>query len=151
MRLGVGDCRSRAQDAEVAHLATSGSDGQPHIVPVTFAFVGEQVVTAVDQKPKSTTSLRRLRNIGENAQVCVLWDHYDDDWSRLWWVRADGRAGVARLGSPSWREAVDALRAKYRQYVEDPPRGPAVVIDVESWSGWAHGSPRTYPTANTEP
>jgi len=123
----------------VARLATTGADGQPHIVPVTFALVGDQVLTAVDQKPKSTTSLRRLRNIGDNPRVAMLWDHYDDDWSRLWWVRGDGSARVVDPGSVPWTMAVEGLRAKYRQYVQDPPRGPAIVIRVGSWSGWAYG------------
>jgi PPOX class probable F420-dependent enzyme len=142
MRLEVDHCQARARDAEVARLATSGLDGRPHLVPVTFAFVGEQVVSAVDQKPKSTTSLRRLRNIGENPRVCLLWDRYDDDWTQLWWVRGDGRARVCAPGSQPWAEAVEALRARYRQYLRDPPRGPAIVVDVESWSGWSHGPHR---------
>lgn len=139
MRLAAHDCRARARHARVARLATVGPDARPHLVPVTFAFVGEQVVTAVDQKPKSTTSLRRLRNIGDNPRVCLLWDRYDDDWTRLWWVRGDGRAQVARPGSDAWAQAVEALRARYRQYRLEVPRGPAVIVDVEAWSGWAHG------------
>jgi len=140
MRLAVDDCRARARAVRVARLATAGSDGRPHIVPVTFAMTGERVVTAVDQKPKDTTSLRRLRNIRANPRVSVLWDQYDDDWARLWWVRGDGRAHVVDPDTEPWARAVEALRARYPQYVDDPPRGPAVVVDVESWSGWAYAS-----------
>lgn len=138
MRLAVDDCRARAEASEVARLATAGADRQPHVVPVTFAFLGDGVVTAVDQKPKSTTRLRRLRNIGDNARVSVLWDRYDDDWSRLWWVRCDGHARVVEPGSAPWTDAVAALRAKYPQYAQDPPQGPAILIEVVSWSGWAY-------------
>ena len=106
---------------------------------MTFALLGDQVVKAVDQKPKSTTSLRRLRNIGDNPRVAVLWDRYDDDWSRLWWVRGNGRARVVEPGSEPWTTALEALRAKYSQYAQDPPRGPAILIEVGSWSGWAYG------------
>src|SRR5262245_19695190 len=139
MRLAADECTALARAAEVGRLATAGGDGQPYIVPVTFALVGNRVVSAVDQKPKSTTSLRRLRNIDENPRVSLLWDRYDDDWSRLWWVRGDGLAQVVEPGSDSWAEAVGALRGKYRQYLDDPRRGPATLVEVASWSGWAYG------------
>ena len=95
MRLDQKACRDRMTAARVGYLATSGADRQPHIVPVTFAVVEDRVVTSVDQKPKSTTALRRLSNIAENPSVAVLCDHYDEDWRRLWWVRADGTAETA--------------------------------------------------------
>ncbi len=123
--------------ARVACLATAGSDQQPHIVPVTFALDERRLVTAIDQKPKSTTRLRRLSNIAENPLVAVLCDRYDEDWTRLWWVRADGRADVAEAGEA--REAgLASLLAKYQQYRDDPPRGPVVIITVESWTGWSY-------------
>jgi len=55
---------------------------------------GDTFYTAVDQKPKSGTMLKRLRNVGENPMVTMLADHYSDDWETLWWVRADGRATI---------------------------------------------------------
>ena len=78
----------------------AGEDGRPSLVVVTFAAVGDVVVTAVDRKPKSTTRLHRLQLITANPQVSLLADHYDDgDWTALWWARGDGarnRAGPAR-------------------------------------------------------
>ena len=62
--------------------------------PVTLALVEEQILTAIDRKPKSTTNVRRVRNIVANPRVAMLCDHYDDDWTRLWWIRADGRAEI---------------------------------------------------------
>jgi PPOX class probable F420-dependent enzyme len=123
--------------ARVARLATVDRRGQPHIVPVTFALVGDgqRLVTAVDQKPKSTTDLRRLRNVGENPRVSLLGDHYSDDWRELWWVRVDGAATVIASGAE--RDlAVDALMAKYSQYRDDPPEGPVIDVMIESWTGW---------------
>jgi PPOX class probable F420-dependent enzyme len=136
MRLEGDQCRARARSARVARLATTGADMRPHLVPVTFALTGDLVVSAVDQKPKRTTDLRRLRNIGDNPNVALLWDHYDDDWRRLWWVRADGRAEVVHTGD-RWHAAVAALRERYAQYRERPPGGPVVLVTVESWSGWS--------------
>jgi len=123
--------------ARVARLATTGADGRPHLVPATFAVHGEVVVIAVDHKPKTTTNLRRLRNIRENDQVSLLVDHYDEDWRRLWWVRVDGTARVL-TDEAERAEPVAWLCAKYEQYRERPPTGPVIRIDVVkvvSWSG----------------
>jgi PPOX class probable F420-dependent enzyme len=136
MRLEGDVCRARARSERVARLATVGADMRPHLVPVTFALTGDVVVSAVDQKPKRTTDLRRLRNIEDNPRVALLWDHYDDDWRRLWWVRGDGVAEVVHTGD-RWQAAVEALRERYAQYRERPPGGPAVLVTVESWSGWS--------------
>src|SRR4029078_10792686 len=86
--------RERLASVPVVHLATTDEDGRPHLVGTTFAVEGDHVYTAVDPKPKRTRDLKRLRNIRANPRVAVLADHYEDDWSRLWWVRADG---VARI------------------------------------------------------
>jgi PPOX class probable F420-dependent enzyme len=134
------DARLRFITATVARLATVGSTGRPHLVPITFALLGDAtLVTAVDHKPKRTTALRRLDNIAANPQVTVLVDHYEDDWEQLWWARADGRARVLGPGQePSVREsALRALSHRYPQYVEQPPRGALIVIDVECFSGWS--------------
>jgi PPOX class probable F420-dependent enzyme len=140
MRLDPDACLSRFAAARVARLATASADGRPHLVPVTFALVGERVVTAVDQKPKATTRLRRLRNIAENPVVSVLADRYDDDWRTLWWVRADGTATVyvGPSTGPDRSEAVEALVSKYPQYRREPPGGPVIAVDVSSWSGWSY-------------
>ncbi|MEU7989213.1 TIGR03668 family PPOX class F420-dependent oxidoreductase [Streptosporangium canum] len=130
--------RARFRDARVARLATADARGRPHLVPVTFDLDGDTVAFAVDHKPKRTTDLRRLRNIAANDRVCLLVDHYDDDWTRLWWVRADGRARVAGDGADRER-ALARLAERYPQYRDRPPRGPVVLIAVESWTGWSYG------------
>ena len=127
----------RFAQARVARLATAGVDGRPHLVPVTFAVHGEVVVIAVDHKPKTTTNLRRLRNIRENDQVSLLVDHYEEDWRRLWWVRVDGIARVV-ADEAERAEPVAWLCAKYEQYRERPPTGPVIRIDVVTVVNW-HG------------
>ncbi|MEU4254276.1 TIGR03668 family PPOX class F420-dependent oxidoreductase [Amycolatopsis sp. NPDC026612] len=133
MKLSAAEARSRFASARVARLATVSPAGVPHLVPVTFAVRDDVVVFAVDHKPKSTTSLRRLENIAENPAVCFLADGYSEDWSALWWTRADG---VARV-EPSRAEPVAWLVAKYEQYAQRPPEHAVVVTDVHTWSGWA--------------
>ena len=137
MQLDELNCRERFEAARVARLATAGSDNQPHIVPVTFALSGDTIVTAIDQKPKTTTSLRRLRNIAENPRVSLLVDHYADDWTELWWVRADGTATITEEGGAR-QAAIQALSAKYAQYRDDPPNGPVIAVEVSSWRGWSY-------------
>lgn len=154
VRLDASACRSRFAAARHAHLATADTDGVPHLVPVTFALVGvaagttpeadatapvpDQIVVAIDHKPKTTHELKRLRNLAENPRVAFLVDRYDDDWTHLWWVRADGVATVEHEGGPR-AAALDALAARYPQYRERRPDGPLIRARVTGWSGWAHG------------
>jgi PPOX class probable F420-dependent enzyme len=127
------EARALLRAARVARLATAGRDGAPHVVPVCFALDGDRIVTAIDHKPKRGGRLRRLANIAANPRVAVLADHYDDaDWSRLWWVRADGIASILE----SEPDAAAALQARYPQYRDQPPAGPVVVIEVQRWTGW---------------
>ncbi|MDQ3932354.1 MAG: TIGR03668 family PPOX class F420-dependent oxidoreductase [Actinomycetota bacterium] len=126
----------RLAEARVARLATVRPDGRPHLVPITFALATDRVVSAVDHKPKSTTDLQRLKNIAANSSVSVLVDHYQEDWSGLWWVRADGRGTIVEAG-PDRERAISLLRDKYAHYREDPPHGPAIVVDIERWSSWS--------------
>jgi PPOX class probable F420-dependent enzyme len=128
--------RSLLESARVARLATHNPRGGIDLVPCTFALVDDAIVTAVDHKPKRTTQLQRLENIRNNADVTLLVDHYDDDWSALWWVRARGQALVA--DEPA-RPFIDALVAKYEQYRVQPPAGAAVVIHVTELTGWSAG------------
>lgn len=128
------EARERFTAARVARLATVSAAGVPHLVPVTFAVRGDVVVFAVDHKPKSTTALRRLRNIEANPAVCFLADGYDEDWSRLWWARADGVARV--LPDDERAEPVSWLAAKYVQYAVRPPEHAVVATEVHTWRGW---------------
>lgn len=122
----------RFASAPVARLATVGADGAPHLVPIVFALVGETIHSAVDAKPKRHRGLRRLANIAAEPRVSVLTDHYEDDWTALWWVRADGVA-VVRSSSAA---GLEALTEKYAHYRETPPPGPFVEISVRRWVAW---------------
>jgi PPOX class probable F420-dependent enzyme len=126
---------ARLAAARVAVLATVRTDGSPHLVPVAFAALGHTLVSAVDHKPKTTSRLQRLVNIEGNPRVSLLAHDYSEDWSTLWWVRADGSARVI-AGGPDHRSAISALRAKYRQYRERPPAGPVIEITVDATVSW---------------
>lgn len=120
----------------MGRLATVRPDGSPHVVPVTFALIDAHIATMVDHKPKTTARLQRLTNIETNGSAALLVDHYVDEWSKLWWVRVDGPAEVHRDGR-TWKKAGDALEAKYRQYCEKRPTGPAILISIGKITFWA--------------
>ncbi|MDQ3760739.1 MAG: TIGR03668 family PPOX class F420-dependent oxidoreductase [Actinomycetota bacterium] len=146
------EARRRFAEARVARLATADADGRPHVIPIVFALAserdagktgagqtrsGDTIYSAVDAKPKRSTSLRRLSNIAANPRVAVLVDYYEDDWHALWWVRADGKGRVVDADEPEGRDAIARLVARYQQYREQSPRGPVVAIDVARWSSWS--------------
>jgi PPOX class probable F420-dependent enzyme len=125
----------RLAGARVGRLATVDRGGLPHAVPVVFALVGNTIYWAVDQKPKSSRDLKRLRNIEANPNVQLVADHYEEDWSRLWWVRVTGHARTIVENDEAAR-ALDALAQKYPQYLAEAPSGPVVAIDVTRVSSW---------------
>jgi PPOX class probable F420-dependent enzyme len=133
--------RRRVENAKVARLATVGADGRPHLVPICFVLDGDVLYSAVDRKPKRSPNLKRIENVRSNPQVSVLVDHYDDDWTQLWWVRLDGRARVLTEGAERER-ALGLLVAKYPQYSAETPTGPVLAVDIERRRSWAHGDSR---------
>jgi PPOX class probable F420-dependent enzyme len=132
------ELRRRFASSPVARLATVRADGRPHIVPVVFALVENMIFTAVDAKPKRTTRLQRLANIEREPRCSLLVDHYEDDWSKLWWVRADGEA--AEVDPAEVGKGLSALVARHPQYRDIPPSGPLLSIRVSRWSGWSASS-----------
>ena len=121
--------------ARVARLATTDPDGRPHLVPIVFALEGDTLYFAVDRKPKRSTTLRRIENARARPDVTVLVDHYEDDWSRLWWIRLRGRARVLDDGAEAER-AIELLREKYPQYRDEPPGTPVLAVDVTDVRSW---------------
>lgn len=124
------------EEARVARLGTIRADGTVGLVPCCFSVVGGWIGGAVDHKPKRHERLQRLVDIEAAARATVLVDHYDEDWSSLWWVRADGFATVVDEITGEEPLLVE-LRDKYRfNYGMQTMTGPAIVIEVERWSGW---------------
>ena len=125
-------------EARVATLATVSADGRPHLVPVVFARDGADLVTAIDGKPKRRTTLARIENIGRDPRVTLLAHHYEEDWSKLWWVRVDGSAAVEAAGD-GFERAMEILRRRYPQYESVDLAGPVIRIGVERSVCWAPG------------
>ncbi len=140
MLMEVARLRALAAQARVGHLATVTAGGRPHVVPICFALAGDVIYSAVDHKPKSTPALQRLANIRANPFAELVVDHYDDDWSRLWWVRAAGRASVLEATVlEDGRErsaALHLLADKYSHYRTKIPAEAVIRLAVTSWKGW---------------
>ena len=127
---------------------TLAADGRPRPLPIAFAFVdastGLILYSALDEKPKSVAdphALARVRDIGTRPRVAVLVDRWDEDWSRLAWVRLEGRAALLEPTDPQGSEhslAVDLLRERYPQYAtHDLESRPVMRIAVQRVSGWS--------------
>jgi PPOX class probable F420-dependent enzyme len=119
----------------VARLATIDPDGRPHLVPIVFAVDGKTLYSAVDRKPKRSTMLQRIENARERPDVTVLVDHYDNDWTKLWWIRLRGRARVLDDGDERER-ALQLLRCKYPQYETEPPEDAVLAVDIVDVREW---------------
>jgi PPOX class probable F420-dependent enzyme len=124
------------QHQRVAHLATADSAGRPHVVPVCFAYRDGRIYIAIDEKPKRSLRLKRLRNIEENPQVSIVFDSYAEDWSRLGWVMIRGTAAIID-GGQEHELAVAALLERYEQYRSMTLEGrPVISVTVERVSSW---------------
>ena len=117
-------------------LATVGRDGGPHLVPICFTWAGDVIWTAIDGKPKKSDEMQRLTDLGKNPNVAFTVDRWDEDWSRLSWLQARGKASVLSDQTET-EKAFTALKAKYRQYEQTTLTGPVIRIDVDRWVGWS--------------
>jgi len=122
--------------ARRAVLTTLDRFGNPHAVPVCFAVVGTELVTAIDHKPKSDRRPARLENVVRNPAAAMLFDRWDEDWRRLGWVLV---RGVARIDAPG--TGATELARRYPQYSERPPAGDVIALSPERITWWLWESP----------
>jgi PPOX class probable F420-dependent enzyme len=117
-----GEQRAFVESARRAVLATIAGDGRPRLVPVCFTLDPARPVlyTPIDDKPKRVDDplvLARIRDIRADPRAAVLVDRWDEDWTRLAWLRAHGLAEVLEPeAGAEHAAAVETLRAKYEQY-----------------------------------
>jgi PPOX class probable F420-dependent enzyme len=132
------EARRRVATARVARLGSLTPDGRLHLVPICFELDGDTLYTAIDEKPKRSARPQRLGNVTAHPDVCVLVDGWDEDWSRLWWVRLRGRGRVLEDGAERDR-AITLLRGKYAQY-ESHELGAVIAVELDELRGWAASS-----------
>jgi PPOX class probable F420-dependent enzyme len=121
----------------VARLATADARGEPHLVPVCYAILGDSLYITIDEKPKRTDiPMKRLRNIAENPRIAVTVDRWDEDWRRLAWVMLRGSAEILTGGEEHDR-AQARLRERYPQYrAMDLAILPVIAMRIERSSAW---------------
>ena len=107
------------QTHKIARMATVDKLGKPLVLPICYAFDGNNIYTPIDKKPKSVTinKLKRIRNILENQNISIVIDNYDDNWSKLGYVIIHGKAELIHSGS-EYDESLRILSEKYPQYRE---------------------------------
>jgi PPOX class probable F420-dependent enzyme len=137
------DQRAFLESARRAVLATIAPDGQPRPVPICFVVddAGPTLYTPIDDKPKrgdDPLALARVRDIAADPRVTILVDRWDEDWSRLAWLRGEGHAALLEPGVPAEHAAVvAALRAKYQQYATHGlDERPLIRVTLERVVGW---------------
>ena len=143
MPRGRASVRKGLGQARVARLATIDGDTRPHLIPVCFVYVGRAFYTALDHKPKRVPPQRlaRVRNLLARPRVALLIDHYEEDWSRLWYVLIRGTARLVPQSSrPERARVLRKLRDKYPQYTPQMLPDDALIIRIRperarSWSG----------------
>jgi PPOX class probable F420-dependent enzyme len=122
----------------VARLATADRAGEPHAIPVCFAYDGRLVHIALDEKPKDVpaTRLKRVRNILENPNVALVADRYSEDWDLLAFVMVRGRAELVQPETEEHAAAVRLLRGKYHQYEKMKLEAPVISIRPGRIASW---------------
>jgi PPOX class probable F420-dependent enzyme len=126
-------------DRRVAYLATADLRARPHVVPVCFGIAESTFYITIDEKPKQHAStLKRLRNIAENAAASVIVDRHEEDWKLLGWVMLRGQACILTHGSE--HDAAQAmLRSRYPQLQHMDISGhPVIAILVETVKSWGN-------------
>lgn len=131
--------RRRLMDSRVARVGTIDDQGRVHVVPVIFVLEADAWYSPSDAGKRPA---KRLRNLSADPRVTILVDGYDEDWSRVWWVRLRGIGRVVQAGAEHER-AYRLLREKYAQFTAVPGNaaaGPTMAVAVQDWSGWAYSS-----------
>jgi len=79
-------------------------------MPIVFARAEGALWMPIDGKPKrGDRRPARLAQLERAPGVMLVLDHYDDDWSRLWWIRLRCTASVITGKHPAWGAAEAAL------------------------------------------
>jgi len=137
--------RAFVDGARRAVLATIALDGRPRPVPICFVLdvLRPILYTPLDEKPKELDNprlLARVLDIGRDPRVSVLVDRWDEDWSRLGWIRM---TGAATLLEPEGADAeeheivVAMLRLRYEPYWEhDLETRPIIRVTIEQTTSW---------------
>ncbi|CAN5467429.1 TIGR03668 family PPOX class F420-dependent oxidoreductase [soil metagenome] len=137
MKLAEDEAQTRLATHDHGILCTVHAERGVDAVPVVYAVDDDGFVgVPVDRvKPKASLRLQRVRNLEADPRATLLVEHWDrDDWSRLWWVRAELRWQRDAAG----REATLAARlAEGYPHYRDQPFARVLVLHIVGITGWA--------------
>ena len=134
-------------NSRIARLATvDPENNQPYVVPVVFAFDGNNIFIPIDNKPKKTKNsnqLKRIKNIQKNPNISFLIDIYDDkDWNNLSYLMILGKARIINIVNDrdTIEKAHSLLSEKYFQYKKAIAilRNNCIVIDIQKTITWKY-------------
>jgi nitroimidazol reductase NimA-like FMN-containing flavoprotein (pyridoxamine 5'-phosphate oxidase superfamily) len=113
--------------APVCRIATVRPDGSPHVIPVCPVFDGDRTVY-VDLGLASVSG-KALRS---EPRIAVLFDEYNDDWTRLRKVLLHCTA--KRVEGDEQAAAWQRIRTKFPQYatVDWRPR-LTLALHIDDW------------------
>ena len=136
MRLAEDEALARLAAHDHGVLCTVHAERGVDAVPVVYVVDDDGFVgVPIDRvKPKASSRLQRERNLEADPRATLLADHWDrDDWSQLWWVRAE-----LRFEPDDAREAALAARLaeRYAQY-RDQPFDRVLALRVVALTGWS--------------
>jgi PPOX class probable F420-dependent enzyme len=131
-----GWARELLERAPVGRLGLIDDDGGPRVLPVTYAFSGTALVSAIDHKRKRVPAdqLARVRWLRARPRAALTVDHYAEDWSQLAWVQVLGEARV--LEASDEPSAVRSLSERYEAYRVQPPSGLLLMLEPERLLWW---------------
>jgi PPOX class probable F420-dependent enzyme len=120
----------------IGRLATVDRSGEAFAVPICFLVDGNLVYSVIDEKPKRTLHLKRVRNIEETGRATLIVDHYEDNWQQLGWAMLRGNATIVEPGTEH-AVAVASLRDRYQQYLTMAlDEAPVIRIEVDHATEW---------------
>lgn len=138
MRLTATDARGRLAAHAHGVLCTVHPERGVDAVPCVYAVDQDAwLAVPVDTvKPKASTRLQRERNLEADPRAALLVEYWDrDDWSRLWWVRAELRWEAEP--APDLVAALSARLARTVPQYRDQPFTRVLVLRVAGVAGWA--------------
>lgn len=137
MRLAEDEARARLAAHDHGILCTVHPERGVDAVPVAYAVDDDGYVgVPIDRvKPKASSRLQRERNLETDPRGTLLVEHWDsDDWSQLWWVRAELRFESDAAGRAAALAA--RLAERYPQY-RDQPFDRVLLLRIVGVTGWA--------------
>jgi PPOX class probable F420-dependent enzyme len=123
----------------VGRLGLLDEEGAPRVLPVTFAFADGVIWSAIDQKPKRPGEPARLRFLRRDPRAALTVDRYSDDWDQLAWVQVLGSVRILEVSEAT--AGLEALSAKYEQYLDEAPPGPLLALAPERYLWWRAADP----------